>query len=174
MQSEITFFVLAAIAIGSAMLAVSRRKASRAAMFFGATMLGTAGIFVQLRAWLLVGAELLLAVCVGVGLIVLAVELAKLDVATEAEYSHRAKLAGLVASGAVVLEAVALLVQRRWFPSQSVAALLPDGGAIGRRSIAERDMAKFFFSFELLPLAKLCAVVLTAIVGFSALFQKRV
>jgi NADH:ubiquinone oxidoreductase subunit 6 (subunit J) len=172
MQSEITFFVLAAIAIGGAMLAVSQRKASRAAMFFGVTMLAAAGIFVQLRAWLLVGAELLLAVCVGVGLIVLAVELAKLDVATEAEYSHRAKVAGLVASGAVLLEAVALLVQRRWFPSQSVAALLPEGPLGVAPSLSA--MAKFFFSFELLPLAMLCALVLTAIVGFSALFQKRV
>jgi NADH:ubiquinone oxidoreductase subunit 6 (subunit J) len=171
MQSEITFWVLAAVAIGGAVLTVSRRKASRAALFFGVTLLATAGIFVQLRAWMLVGAELLLVIGVGVGLIVVAVELAKLDVATAAEYRERAKFAMLFAVVGVGLEVVALLVQRRWFPGQSPTALLPEGPLGVAPSLSA--MAKFFLSFELVPLAMFCTVVLIAIVGFSALFQKR-
>lgn len=172
MQSEITFWVLAAIAIVSAILMVSQRRAWRAAMFFGVTLLATAGIFVQLRAWLLVGSEVVLAICVAVGLIGFAVELAKLDVATVAEYRQRAKLAGLLATGAVVLETMALFVQRRWFPGQSPAALLPEG-PLGQPPTLGA-MAKFFFSFELLPLALLCTAVVIAVVGFGALYQKRV
>jgi NADH:ubiquinone oxidoreductase subunit 6 (subunit J) len=172
MQSEITFWVLAAIAVVSAVLMVSRRKASRAAMFFGVTLLATAGIFVQLRAWLLFGSELVLAICIAVGLIGLAVELGKLNVATVAEYRQRAKFAGLFTAGAVVLEAIGLFVQRRWFPGQSLAALLPEGPLGQPPTLAA--MAKFFFSFELLPLALLCTAVVIVVVGFGALFQKRV
>jgi NADH:ubiquinone oxidoreductase subunit 6 (subunit J) len=53
MHGEITFFVLAGIAILSAAMVVTRRKALYGALYFGLSLLASSGIFLQLYAPLL-------------------------------------------------------------------------------------------------------------------------
>jgi NADH:ubiquinone oxidoreductase subunit 6 (subunit J) len=171
MPSEMTFFLLAGIAIVGAGLTISRTKAFHSAIFFCLTLLAVAGIFAQLHAPLLFGAEISLVACVVIGLVFFAVEVAKLDVAVAAEYRGRVKAAGMCAIVGVVMEVAALLVQRRWFGGQSLTALLPNA-PIGNPP-AVSAMVRFFFGFGLLPLALSFTILVIAAVGFGALFQRR-
>ena len=57
MLSEVTFFILAGVAILSAALMVSRRKTLYSSALFALTLLATSGIFLQLHAPLLLAAQ---------------------------------------------------------------------------------------------------------------------
>jgi NADH-quinone oxidoreductase subunit J len=171
MPSEIIFFLLAGIAIISAVLMISRTRALQSAMFFGLTLLAVAGIFLQLRAPLLFGGEVILMAGVVIGLVFFAVEVAKFDVAIAAEYRGRIKTAAICAMGGVALEAAALFVQRRWFSGQSLTILLPNGPLGDAPALGA--LVKWLFGYDVLPLALSFTILLIAAMGYGALFQRR-
>lgn len=171
MHGQITFFLLAGIAILSAVMMVSRAKTLHSGFYLALTLLATAGIFLQLRAPLLFTAQLLAVACVLIGLIVFAVEAGKLDVALSAEYSWRPKAAGITAACALAIEIVLALMQRRILPGEKLTELLPRPPLPWPLSVSEVTL--FFYSHELLPLALLLFMLLIAAVGISAVSQRR-
>jgi NADH:ubiquinone oxidoreductase subunit 6 (subunit J) len=171
MHGQITFFVLAGIAILSAVMMVSRNKTVYSAFYFALTLLATAGILLQLRAPILFTAQLLAVACLLIGVIVFAVETGKLDVAASAEYSWRARAAGIAAAFALALEIMLALLQRRLLPGEKLTELLPRHPLPWPLSIS--DVTLFFYSHDLLPLALLLLMLLVAAVGISAVSQRR-
>ena len=67
MHGEITFYVLAGIAILSAAMVVTRRKAFYGSLYFGLSLLASSGIFLQLYAPLLFVAQLVAIACGSAG-----------------------------------------------------------------------------------------------------------
>lgn len=171
MHGQVTFFVLAGIAIFSAVMMLSRNKAVYSAFYFILTLLATAGIYLQLRAPILFTAQLLAVACVLIGIIVFAVEAGKLDVALSAEYSWRAKAAGISAALALALEATFVLLQRRIFPGEKLTEFLPRPPLPWPLSVS--DVTVFFYGHDLLPLALLLFLLLIAALGIGTVNQRR-
>jgi NADH-quinone oxidoreductase subunit J len=171
MHGQLTFFLLAGIAILSALMMVSRDKTVYSAFYFALTMLSTAGIFLQLRAPLLFTAQLLTVACLLIGIIVFAIEVGKLDVAIAAEYSWRPRVAGIAAALALTLDIVLALLQRRQLPGEKITELLPRAPSSSPLSVS--DIILHFYSHDLMPLALLLFMLLIAAVGITALSQRR-
>jgi NADH-quinone oxidoreductase subunit J len=106
MHGEITFYVLASIAILGAAMVVTRRKGSYAALYFGLSLLATAGIFLQLYAPLLFVAQLLAITCVVLGIILFAVEVSTLNVALAGEHRWRPRAAAIAVTLVLMLHVV--------------------------------------------------------------------
>jgi NADH:ubiquinone oxidoreductase subunit 6 (subunit J) len=171
MTSEVIFFVLAGLAIVCAALTVSRSKALHSAIFFMLTLLAVAGIFLQLHAPLLFAKQLVLIACLLIGLVFFAVELSHLDVVITAEYRRHSKTAALCAAVGLLLEVIIAWVQHYRYPEQSLTAGLPYAPLGAPLHLTE--LIRFFFNFDLLPLALVLTILLIATLGLGALFQRR-
>ncbi|MDQ1409379.1 MAG: hypothetical protein QOJ41_1114 [Acidobacteriaceae bacterium] len=173
MHGEITFYVLASIAILGAAMVVTRRKGSYAALYFGLSLLATAGIFLQLYAPLLFVAQLLAITCVVLGIILFAVEVSTLNVALAGEHRWRPRAAAIAVTLVLMLHVVLAAFQYRLLqPGENLTVLLP-GGPISSPPGAMR-LTRFLWSNELLPLTLLLFILLITGLGFRATFQKRV
>jgi len=172
MHGEITFFVLAGIAILSAAMVVTRRKAFYGALYFGLSLLASSGIFLQLYAPLLFVAQLMAIACGMLGIILFAVEISTLNVALAGEPRWRPRAAAIAVTLVLMLHVLsAALLGRLLLPGENLAALLPRGPVATPPRAAE--LMKFFLSNELLPLMLIFFMLLIAGVGFRATFQKK-
>ena len=171
MHGQITFFVLAGIAVFSALMVVSRDKTVHSAFYFALTLSATAGIFLQLRAPLLFTAQLLAVACLLIGIIVFAIEVGKLDVAIAAEYSWRPRVAGIAAALVLTLDSVLALLQRLQLPGEKITELLPRAPSSSPLSVS--DIILHFYSHDLMLFALLLFMFLIAAVGIIALSQRR-
>jgi NADH-quinone oxidoreductase subunit J len=171
MHGQVTFFVLAGIAIFSAVMMISRKKTVYSALYFVVALLATAGIFLQLRAPILFAAQLLAVACVLIGIIFFAVEAGKLGVALAVEYSWRSKVAGIVAALALALEATFVLLQHRFLPGEKLTELLPRPPLPWPLSVS--DVTVFFYGHDLLPLALFLFLLLIAALGIGTVNQRR-
>ena len=172
MHGEITFFVLAGIAILSAAMVVTRRKAFYGALYFGLSLLASSGIFLQLYAPLLFVAQLMAIACGMLGIILFAVEISTLNVALAGEPRWRPRAAAIAVTLVLMLHVLsAALLGRLLLPGENLAALLPRGPVATPPRAAE--LMKFFLSSELLPLMLIFFMLLIAGVGFRATFQKK-
>src|ERR1700730_13689779 len=106
MHGEITFFVLAGIAIISAAMVVTRRKPFYSALYFGLSLLASAGIFLQLYAPLLFVAQLMAIACGVLGVILFAVEVSTLNLALAGEARWRARAAIIAVTLVLMLQIV--------------------------------------------------------------------
>src|SRR5450432_1040169 len=125
MSSEITFFILAAGAILFAVLTISARTVIYSSIFFVMTLLATAGVYLQLRAPLLLAPQLLGIFCAVAAVILVAVEVSKLDLALADEYDWRARAAAVTATVVVLLEVGFGVAQRHFLPGERLTVLLP-------------------------------------------------
>jgi NADH-quinone oxidoreductase subunit J len=172
MHGEITFYVLAGIAIISAAMVVTRRKAFYSALYFGLSLLASAGIFLQLYAPLLFVAQLMAIACGVVGIILFAVEVSTLNVALAGEPRWRPRAAAIAVTLVLMLHIVSAALQYRLLQrSENLTVLLPQGPAAAPPRAGE--LMKFFFSNELLPLLLILCILLVAGVGFRGTFEKR-
>ena len=172
MHGEITFYVLAGIAILSAAMVVTRRKAFYGALYFGLSLLASSGIFLQLYAPLLFVAQLMAIACGMLGIILFAVEISTLNVALAGEPRWRPRAAAIAVTLVLMLHVLsAALLGRLLLPGENLAALLPRGPVATPPRAAE--LMKFFLSNELLPLMLIFFMLLIAGVGFRATFQKK-
>lgn len=173
MHGEITFYVLAGIAILSAGMMVTRKKAFYGCLYLGLSLLAGAGIFLQLYASLLFFAQLVAIVCGAVGVIVFAVEAATLNVALAGERRRRVRAAGIGVTLILMLLVVSAALQSRLLqPGESLTALLPrEPTGSPTRAI---ELIKFLWRGELLELTLVLFIVVIAGVGVRATFQKRV
>jgi NADH-quinone oxidoreductase subunit J len=172
MHGEITFYVLAGIAIVSAAMVVTRRKAFYGALYFGLSLLASAGIFLQLYAPLLFVAQVMAIGCGMLGLILFAVEVSTLNVALTGEPRWRARAAVIAVTVVLVLQIVfATMLSYLLQPGENLTVLLPHGPIATPPRMVE--LIKFFFSSELLPLTLILFMLVIAGVGFRATFQKK-
>jgi NADH:ubiquinone oxidoreductase subunit 6 (subunit J) len=172
MHGEITFYVLTGIAILGAALAVTRRKASLAALYFALSLLASSGIFLQLYAPLLFVAQLVAIACGMLGIILFAVEVSTLNIALAGEYRWRVRAGAMAITVLLTVLIVSAALQNRLLqPGENLTVLLPHGSIAAAPRAAE--LLKFFFSNELLPLMLVLFILLVAGVGFRATFQKR-
>jgi NADH-quinone oxidoreductase subunit J len=173
MHGEITFYVLAGIAILSAAMVVTRRKAFYASLYFGLSLLASSGIFLQLYAPLLFVAQLMAIACGTLGIILFAVEVSTLNVALAGEPRWRARAAAIAVILVLMLHVVsAALLGRLVQPGEKLTVLLPRGPvATPPRAV---ELMKVFLSNELLPFVLIIFMLLIAGVGFRATFQKKV
>jgi NADH:ubiquinone oxidoreductase subunit 6 (subunit J) len=171
MHGEITFYVLAGIAIVSAAMVVTRRKAFYGALYFGLSLLASAGIFLQLYAPLLFVAQLMAIGCGMLGVILFAVEVSTLNVALTGEPRWRARTAVIAVTVVFMLQIVsATLLSYLLPPGENLTVLLPRGPiAKPPRAV---ELIKFFGN-ELLPLTLILFMLVIAWVGFRATFQKK-
>src|ERR1700688_4089353 len=172
MHGEITFYVLAGIAIMSAAMVVTRRKAFYASLYFGLSLLASSGIFLQLYAPSLFVAQLMAIACGVLGIILFAVEVSTLNVALAGESRWRARVAVIAVTLVLMLQIVsAALLGRLLQPGENLTVLLPRGPiATPPRAL---ELVSFFFSNELLPLTLILFMLVIAGVGFRATFQKK-
>jgi NADH:ubiquinone oxidoreductase subunit 6 (subunit J) len=172
MQGEITFYVLAGIAIFGAAMVVTRRKAFYASLYFGLSLLASAGIFLQLYAPLLFAGQLIAITCGVSGIILFAVEISTLNVALAGEARWRPRVAGIAVTLFLILYIVlTVLASRLLQPGENLIVLLPRGPIVSPPRAAE--LIKFFLSNESLPLVLILFILLVGGVGFRATFQKR-
>ena len=172
MHGEITFYVLAGIAILSAAMVVTRRKAFYGALYFGLSLLASSGIFLQLYAPLLFVAQLVAMACVVLGIILFAVEVSTLNVALAGEHRWRPRAAAIAVTLLLMLHIVSAALQNRLLqPGENLTVLLPHGPIASPPRAVE--LMKFFLSNELLPLTLILFILLIGGVGFRATFQKR-
>jgi NADH:ubiquinone oxidoreductase subunit 6 (subunit J) len=170
-HGQVTFYVLASIAILSALMMVSRNKTVYSAFYFGLTLLATSGIFLQLRSPLLFIAQLLAVACLLMGVIVFAIEAGKLDVTLSVEHSWRPKVAGLAAAFGLALQIALVLLQRRLLPGERLTELLPRYPLPWALSVA--DIILFFYAYNLLAFALFMFLLFIAAVGVSTVSQRR-
>jgi NADH:ubiquinone oxidoreductase subunit 6 (subunit J) len=172
MHGEITFYVLAGIAIMSAAMAVTRRKAFYGTLYFGLSLLASSGIFLQLYAPLLFVAQLMAIGCVALGMILFGVEVSTLNVALDGEPRWRPRAAVIAVTLVLMLQIVsATLLSYLLRPGENLAVLFPRSPiAAPPRTV---ELTKFFFGNELLPLALILFMLVIAGVGFRAKFQKK-
>src|ERR1700731_1013757 len=121
MHGEITYYILSGIAIVSAAMVVTRRKAFYGALYFGLSLLASAGIFLQLYAPLLFVAQLMAIGCGMLGVILFAVEASTLNVALTGEPRRRVR--------ATVI-AVTLVLMLHVVSAALLAPLTPAGGKL--------------------------------------------
>lgn len=171
MHGQVTFFVLAGIAILSAVMMVSRIRTLHSAFYFGLALLATSGIFLQLRSPLLFIAQLLAVACLLMGVVVFAIEAGKLDVALCCEYSWSPKVAGLAAALVLVLQVALVLLQHRLLPGERLTELLPRHPLPWALSVT--DVILFFYAYNLLAFALFMFLLFIAAVGVSAVSQRR-
>jgi NADH:ubiquinone oxidoreductase subunit 6 (subunit J) len=171
MLGELTFVILAGTAILSSLVMISREKAAYSAMYFVLTLLAVSGIFLQLHAPLLFVAQWIAIACLLFSLILFAVEVAKLDVALADEYYWRSKAAAVTVTALLLVEIALMLAQRHFLPGENVAIFLPQS-PVGAAPSAGNVM-KFFLAYSQLPLVLLLFIVLIAVVGVRATFQRR-
>jgi len=172
MHGEITFYMLAGIAILSAVMVVTRRKAFYASLYFGLSLLASSGIFLQLYAPLLFIAQLIAIACGMLGIILFGVEVSTLNVALAGERRWRPRAATIAVALVLMLHIVSAGLQHRLLqPGENLAVLLPHGPLASPPRAVE--LMKFFLSNELLPLLLILFILLIAGVGFRATFQKR-
>jgi NADH:ubiquinone oxidoreductase subunit 6 (subunit J) len=172
MHGEITFYVLAGIAIMSAAMVVTRRKAFYASLYFGLSLLASSGIFLQLYAPLLFVAQLMAIACGVLGIILFAVEVSTLNVALAGESRWRPRAAVIAVTLVLMLQIVsAALLGRLLQPGENLTVLLPRGPiATPPRAV---ELMKLVFGNELLPLTLILFLLVIAGVGFRATFQKK-
>jgi len=172
MHGEITFYVLAGIAILGAALAVSRKRAFYASLYFALSLLASAGIFLQLYAPLLFVAQLVAIACGMLGLILFAVEVSTINIALVREHRWRPRATAFAIGVVLMLLIVSAALQSvRLQPGENLTVLLPQGPLAA--TPRARELMKFLFSNELLPLLLILFIVLIGCVGFGAVFQKR-
>ena len=172
MHGEITFCVLAGIAILSAAMVVTRRKAFYGSLYFGLSLLANSGIFLQLYAPLLFVAELVAVACVVLGIILFAVEVSTLNIALGGEPGWRPRAAAIGVTLLLMLHIVSAVLQNRLLqPGENLTVLLPRGPIATPPHAVE--LVKLFFGNELLPLTLILFMLVIAGVGFRATFQKK-
>jgi NADH:ubiquinone oxidoreductase subunit 6 (subunit J) len=171
MSAQMTFFILTGIAILSSVLMISRIKTVYAAFYFVLTLLAVSGIFLQLKSRLLLASEWIAIVCVIAGLIVLAVELGKIDLALFAEYPRNSWLAAALVSFALLVQIGLVVLQKSLLPGEKLTELTPSAPLPWALSF--RELFDALFQTYALPLGLLLCIAFAASLGFGALFRKR-
>lgn len=157
MMSYIVFFLFGGLAAASGFLMVMRKNVIESAAFFLTSILATGGIFLQLRAEFVFGAQIIL-YAGGVGVLFFFVFLAlKPDILRrQKQFSGQTGIASALAAilGALTLVAVGIGGRLFSFPAPSNSVLPANTGDVARTLFQNYPLA-----LELVPILLLIAMI---------------
>lgn len=159
---EVSFYVLAAVAVASALLVITRRNPVHSAIFLIITLLSVALIFLQLHAEFVAAVQIILYVGGIMVLFLFAIMLTNLDVAVrQAPFNRQWLVAGLATLILLGEFAGAIYLWRgeASLPAQPAAMVQPNTELIGR-TLYQNYMLPFEVASLLLLVAMVGAVLM--------------
>jgi NADH-quinone oxidoreductase subunit J len=171
MLDKVIFYFFAGIAVGSAALMVTRRNAVHSAIFLIATLLATAGIFLQLRAEFIFIAQIILYVGGIMVLFIFVIMLVNLDVALHQIKFARQKWVGLIVTLALTAQIGLLFWTTGRMPGQGFPTLT--AAPANRLPPNTEAVARSLFSSYLLPFEIASLLLLVAMIGAVVMAKKR-
>jgi NADH-quinone oxidoreductase subunit J len=171
MLDKVIFYFFAGIAVGSAALMVTRRNAVHSAIFLIATLLATAGIFLQLRAEFIFIVQIILYVGGIMVLFIFVIMLVNLDVALHQIKFARQKWVALIVTLALIAQIGLLFWTTGKMPGQGFPILT--AVPVNRLPPNVEAVAKSLFSSYLLPFEIASVLLLVAMIGAVVMAKKR-
>jgi len=171
MLDKVIFYFFAGIAVASAALMVTRRNAVHSAIFLIATLLATAGIFLQLRAEFIFIVQIILYVGGIMVLFIFVIMLVNLDVALHQIKFARQKWVALVVTLALTAEVGVLFWTTGKMPGQGFPILT--AAPANRLPPNAEAVAKSLFNSYLLPFEIASVLLLVAMIGAVVMAKKR-
>lgn len=165
--NSLLFYFFSALAVGSAILMVTRRNIVHAAVFLITTLLATAGIFLQLQAEFLFIVQVILYVGGIMVLFVFVIMLVNLDVSMRLVQFNRQWLVAGVLS--LALAAQVLLAVWAGRASLRLPAMQADISPKNTEAIADALFSKYMLPFEIASV-----LLLVAMVGAVVMAKRRV
>jgi NADH-quinone oxidoreductase subunit J len=170
MLDNVLFYFFATLAVGAALLVVTRRNPLHSALFLVIALLATGGIFLQLRAEFLIVAQIVLFAAAIPALIIVAVALLRTETPRKVRIAMPSWIAVSIAA-ALVLEIAGMLFLIRTVPG--------DGTLILHNVNADKlppnseALAQTIFTSYLLPFETAAVVLLVALAGAVILTRTR-
>ena len=171
MLDKVLFYLFAGIAVASAALMVTRRNAVHSAIFLIATLLATAGIFLQLRAEFLFIVQIILYVGGIMVLFIFVIMLVNLDVALHQIKFARQKWVALIVTLALTTQVGVMFWTTGKMPGQGFPILTATPA--NRLPPNAEAVAKSLFSSYLLPFEIASVLLLVAMIGAVVMAKKR-
>ena len=171
MLDKALFYFFAGIAVASAALMVTRRNAVHSAIFLIATLLATAGIFLQLRAEFLFIVQIILYVGGIMVLFIFVIMLVNLDVALHQIKFARQKWVALIVTLALTTQVGVMFWTTGKMPGQGFPRLT----ALPANQLPPNaeEVARSLFSSYLLPFEIASILLLVAMIGAVVMAKKR-
>jgi NADH-quinone oxidoreductase subunit J len=161
--ATVLFYFFALLAIGSAVLMVTRKNIIHAAVFLITTLLATAGIFLQLQAEFLFVAQLLLYAGGIMVLFIFVIMLVNLDVEMRlVQFNRQWIVAGSVALVLALQVFFALWSGRKTFRLPAPPAQL---ALRNTESVADALFSHFMLAFEIASILLLVAMIGAVVMG---------
>jgi len=166
MLDKILFAFFAVLAVGSAIMMVTRRNIVHSAVYLISALLATAGIFLQLQAEFLFVVQIILYVGGIMVLFVFVIMLVNLDVAIRlVQFNRQGYLAGVLALVLAVQIFFALWISRTGLPPPALHRMpLRNTEAIGNA----------LFQHYMLPFEIASILLLVAMIGAVVMAKRRV
>jgi len=171
MLDKVLFYFFAGIAVASAALMVTRRNAVHSAIFLIATLLATAGIFLQLRAEFLFIVQIILYVGGIMVLFIFVIMLVNLDVALHQIKFARQKWVALIVTLALTAQVGVMFWTTGKMPGQGFPILT--AAPANRLPPNAEAVAQSLFSSYLLPFEIASVLLLVAMIGAVVMAKKR-
>lgn len=171
MLDSAIFYFFAAIAVVGAVLTVTRRNAVHSAIFLITSLLGTAGIFLQLRAEFLFIVQIILYVGGIMVLFVFVIMLVNLDVALHQIQFSRQKWVALIVSLALAAQVGVMLWSSQRMPGQGLPVLA--AAPADKLPANSEAVAQSLFSGYLLPFEIASVLLLVAMIGAVVMAKRR-
>jgi NADH-quinone oxidoreductase subunit J len=166
MLDSIFFYAFAAIILAGGLLTITRRNAVHSAIYLIATLLGVAGLFLQLQAEFLAAVQVILYVGGIMVLFLFVIMLVNLDEAVHDRQFNRQWLLGTAA--ALVLLAELAYGLHRGRQGFSVAGAIPGAVQPNTQAIADALYQQYMLPFEIASI-----MLLVAMVGAVVMAKKR-
>ncbi len=171
MLDKVIFYFFAGIAVGGAVLTVTRRNAVHSAIFLITSLLATAGIFLQLRAEFLFIVQIILYVGGIMVLFVFVIMLVNLDVAVRQIQFARQKWVALVIALALAAQVGLMLWSSAKMPGHGLPVLT--AAPANQLPLNSEEVAKSLFDSYLLPFEIASVLLLVAMIGAVVMAKKR-
>jgi len=171
MLDKALFYFFAGIAVAGAALMVTRRNAVHSAIFLIATLLATAGIFLQLRAEFLFIVQIILYVGGIMVLFIFVIMLVNLDVALHQIKFARQKWVALIVTLALTAQVGVMFWTTGKMPGQGFPILT--AAPANRLPPNAEAVAQSLFSSYLLPFEIASVLLLVAMIGAVVMAKKR-
>ncbi len=165
----IFFYAFALLTLGGGLLCITRRSAVHSAIWLVVSLLGAAGLYLQLQAEFLFAVQVVLYIGGIVVLFLFVIMLVNLDEAAKQRQFNRQWLVGLAAAVLVGAEVVYFLrsgMKTFQLPAPARTALITEGNT--------EKLADVLFSEYLLPFEIASVLLLVAIVGSVIMAKKRI
>lgn len=167
MIAQVTFFVLSALALGSAVLVITRKNAVHSAMWLIVTLFSVGGVFLILRAPFLFAVQIILYVGGIMVLIIFVIMLVSVDVALKQQQFSRQWPIGLVT--VLILAGELGFALHRGGSGLSLAA----GAAAGLADKNTEMIGTALYQDFMLPVEIASILLLVAMVGAVLMAKRR-